>query len=358
MFGMGEMVPKLEKFVRGTIILKSVPQLPNSFLYRTAATQTISQHKRGNRRPNRHRDEMYRKARSMRNIKIELQDFEFGRRQYRQEVAPEEMRERMKKFGIAPPSSYTEKPFYISSTGTILEQYVPVEGDGKASIISFDGAKQVTDKVKGKGKTMQSVRKIRKYHDDFDPREWVSEAEEIYINAHQALASNDEDLMHRFVTEKCFPEMMFMRKRKTINWNYVKTIEPPRVVHARHAEIMSKNNLFGQLTVRFHSQQTLAIYDRFGRLIHGNENVVKDVLEYCVFEKHLSNLYGCWRLHGKIIPDWKPKSDSHGLLTYREQSVNISGAEEEEISETINKQDDDDDKPTLYDRFGKILSGK
>ena len=29
---------------------------------------------------------MYRKARSMRNIKIELQDFEFGRRQHRQEV--------------------------------------------------------------------------------------------------------------------------------------------------------------------------------------------------------------------------------------------------------------------------------
>ena len=55
MFGMGEMVPKLEKFMRGTIILKSVPQLPNNFLYRTAATQTISQHKRGNRRPNRHR---------------------------------------------------------------------------------------------------------------------------------------------------------------------------------------------------------------------------------------------------------------------------------------------------------------
>ena len=50
-----------------------------------------------------------------------------------------------------------------------------------------------------------------------------------------------------------------------------------------------------------------AYYLRFGRLIHGNENVAKDVLEYCVFEKHLSNLYGVWRLHTKIIPDWMPR---------------------------------------------------
>jgi large subunit ribosomal protein L45 len=46
---------------------------------------------------------------------------------------------------------------------------------------------------------------------------------------------------------------------------------------------------------------------RFGRLIHGSEAVAKDVLEYCVFEKHLSNVYGTWRLHAKIIPDWMPK---------------------------------------------------
>ena len=30
----------------------------------------------------------------------------------------------------------------------------------------------------------------------------------------------------------------------------------------RHGEILTKDNMFGQLTVRFHSQQTLAVYDR------------------------------------------------------------------------------------------------
>ena len=59
-------------------------------------------------------------------------------------VTPEELKERMKKIGISPPGSYQEKPTYISSTGAILDQYVPVEGDGKASVISTDGAKQVS----------------------------------------------------------------------------------------------------------------------------------------------------------------------------------------------------------------------
>lgn len=49
--------------------------------------------------------------------------------------------------------------------------------------------------------------------------------------------------------------------------------------------------------------QCLAVYDRFGRLIYGSEVLAKDVLEYVVFEKHLSNEYGLWRLHAKIIPE-------------------------------------------------------
>lgn len=50
--------------------------------------------------------------------------------------------------------------------------------------------------------------------------------------------------------------------------------------------------------------QILAVYDRFGRLIQGSEILRKDVLEYIVFEKHLANEYGAWRIHGKIIPSW------------------------------------------------------
>lgn len=41
--------------------------------------------------------------------------------------------------------------------------------------------------------------------------------------------------------------------------------------------------------------------------MHGSEILAKDVLEYVVFEKHISNEYGTWRLHAKIIPEWAPQ---------------------------------------------------
>ena len=131
--------------------------------------------------------------------------------------------------------------------------------------MSVKGGKQLVDKGKGKGKTMMSIRKIRSYEEDFDARTFVDTAQEIYIAAHRALADGEDELLHKFATEKAYPEMMHMAKRKTIRWNFIKSLEPPRVVHARHAEIISKENMFGQVTVRFHSQQTLAVYDRSAR---------------------------------------------------------------------------------------------
>jgi large subunit ribosomal protein L45 len=59
----------------------------------------------------------------------------------------------------------------------------------------------------------------------------------------------------------------------------------------------------------------LAIYDRFGRLIHGNPVVAKDVLEYVVFENFLTSSYGKWRMHAKIIPDWLRRDRPASLLT-------------------------------------------
>lgn len=321
-----------------------------------SGTKTIPSWRRHGPRPNRHINPLFRKERAWKIQKIELMDFEFDRRRAKGEVTPEEVKEKMKKLGIQPPTPFMERPIYISSMGAVVDEYVPPEGDGRASLVSTEKAVQIADAVKGKGKSMMSVRKIRKYEEDFDPKEWVEEAQEIYLNAHRALADQDEDKLHQFATEKAYPEMMNMVKRKTVKWNFVKSLEPPRVVHVRHAEVMDKENLFGQLTVRFHTQQTLAVYDRFGRLIHGSETVAKDVLEYVVFEKHLANLYGTWRLHAKIIPDWMPAREP-GRLTYL---VPKEKPKEETKREKSVKEEEKDSGETesIYDRFGRIMRGK
>lgn len=42
---------------------------------------------------------------------------------------------------------------------------------------------------------------------------------------------------------------------KTFKWNFVRSIEPPRVVHVRVTDMMSKENLYAQVTVRLFTQQ-------------------------------------------------------------------------------------------------------
>lgn len=49
--------------------------------------------------------------------------------------------------------------------------------------------------------------------------------------------------------------MMHNLDSKTLRWSFIKSIEPPRVVHARVTDIITQDNLFAQLTVRFHTQQ-------------------------------------------------------------------------------------------------------
>lgn len=50
--------------------------------------------------------------------------------------------------------------------------------------------------------------------------------------------------------------------------------------------------------------------------MHGSEIIAKDVLEYIVFEKHIANEYGTWRIHEKIIPDWLPPKEP-SFITYK-----------------------------------------
>lgn len=129
---------------------------------------------------------------------------------------------------------------------------------------------------------------------------------------------------------------------KTIRWQYVRNIELPRAVHVKVKQLAEKNNYYAQITVRFHSQQLLAIYDRFGRLMYGSEAVLKDVLEYVVFEQHLNYHYGSWRLHAKIVPDWLP-SKTPVTRTFRKPSFTSESEEERLEREKKIAQADADD---------------
>ncbi|XP_073464371.1 large ribosomal subunit protein mL45 isoform X2 [Aquarana catesbeiana] len=220
----------------------------------------------------------------------------------------EEMAKKAKAAGIIVPEEIMERPINVSCTAGIFDPYVPPEGDARLSTLSKEGLKQRTQQLKQTAASHLAIRKVKDYDEDFSTKTFPEKAQEIFIAAHNHLTLFDRHKLHSLVTERCYPEMVRGNRYRTIHWSFVASLEPSRIVQVRCPEMVSKGNLYGQVTVRMHSKQTLIIYDRFGRVECGKDKP-RDVLEYVVFERHLVNPYGAWRMHGKIVPAWAPPKD-------------------------------------------------
>ncbi|XP_008416901.1 large ribosomal subunit protein mL45 [Poecilia reticulata] len=211
--------------------------------------------------------------------------------------------------GIVFRQQYLERSINIACSAGVFDPYIPPEGDARLSALSKEGLKQRTEQIRQSAASQLAIRKIKEHDSQFSTKTFAEQAQEIFVEAHNSLTHFNKEKLHSLVTERCYPEMTRGNRYKTIRWRFVESLEPPRVVHVRCPDMVTKGNLYGQVTVRMHSKQTLAIYDRFGRLMLGSEEQPKDVLEYLVIERHLVNPYGRWRLHGKIVPSWAPPKD-------------------------------------------------
>ncbi|XP_043482437.1 probable 39S ribosomal protein L45, mitochondrial [Leptopilina heterotoma] len=279
-------------------LIKAIQKTPTCFI---APTQVeIIRNRMG-----KHWVPKFKKQRYEKVIKVELPDRK--RLNNSNDFTEEEQRSYMKKFGIKPYRTDFEKGIVMNCTSDIFEAYVPPEGDGKFSVASKTGFQQTATTIGKKTTSMLSIRKIRSYIEEFSQEAFAEEARDIYIKAHTALAEKDFDNLTDHVTEKAYMAMTHNIKNKQIRWKFIESLEPARLVRARHQG--ANDQMYAQVTVRFHTKQSLAVYDRFGRLMHGSEFVGKDVLEYIVFERFLTHTYGSWRLHAKIIPPWHPERE-------------------------------------------------
>ncbi|BHF59672.1 39S ribosomal protein L45, mitochondrial [Sparganum proliferum] len=188
----------------------------------------------------------------------------------------------------------------------IFDEYVPPEGDGKTSLLSTEGLTEKKDLLSKKAKSMRAMRRISKHQPTFSTAAFPNEADAIYKEANLLLPRyfDNESRLLELLTEKAFVEMTDGLRLRTLHWQFKGSLEPPRVVSMRTEEAIGKDNIFAQVTVRFLTQQVLAIYDRFGRLLFGHPTSPVDVLEYIVFENHITDAFGQWRIHGKIVPPW------------------------------------------------------
>ncbi|NWT79760.1 RM45 protein, partial [Lanius ludovicianus] len=190
----------------------------------------------------------------------------------------------------------------------IMDPYLPPEGDARLTSLSREGLKQQMQKLRQTAVSQLAYEFVGGKAGTCGGKAGIW-GEKAGICGGKSRNFFNKQKLHSLVTERCYPDMVHGNRYKTIHWRFLESLEPPRVVHVRCDSVMNRGNLYGQVTVRMHSRQILAIYDRFGRLMHGGEEIPKDVLEYVVFERYLVNPYGRWRMHGKIIPEWAPPKD-------------------------------------------------
>ena len=77
--------------------------------------------------------------------------------------------------------------------------------------------------------------------------------------------------------------------------------------------------------------------------MYGDPKLAKSVVEYVIFEKWISDTYGRWRIHGKVIPDWMEPRDSL-IKTYRVPNFGPLPPEEpDDKDKSLKKKEDDDD---------------
>lgn len=71
----------------------------------------------------------------------------------------------------------------------------------------------------------------------------------------QFFFSQDQEELSEFTTEKANEEMLDNVKLMTIKWSFIESLEPPKIVRVRTFPIITENNLYSQVTVRFHTKQ-------------------------------------------------------------------------------------------------------
>lgn len=271
---------------------------------------------------NRHRDPKYRRERGRKLWKIELPDFDKERLKEKTgiNISPDESRAKMKEKGIAPPNLWSERELFYPCSITTIEPYKPAENEGISSNLMGKLKKPVASGI-GLVKNRRALASIKTYEgEDFDLTTFASQSVDIYKKAHQAIASKDEMNVFNYITEHCFPMMTTGLDFHTVNWKFLDILSPPVAVQVRVGDLVSKTNKFAQITVRMHSKQMLAIYDRHGRLVFGSPTDVKEVYEYIVYEKFLANEYGSWRLHDRMRPGSSPSYRDMISKTYRVES--------------------------------------
>ncbi|CAJ0937523.1 unnamed protein product, partial [Mesorhabditis belari] len=253
----------------------------------------------------------FRKLRGKKTILMDLPDHE--EQKELDSLPPDRLRIELLKKGINPykdisPRVWQEAQTTTSSFYAVIDPYVTLEeklpfwtnqpiDNGKAKF------KELTQAGLHRWHTYRNgTRRIKNKEGfaSFSKKTFGPTAEHVYVEAHKALMARNRPELLKLITEHAFQKMWPDVDEGSIKWELVEVLEPHQVVSVRCSDMpYQSGNDIAQVTVRMHTKQKLALYDRFGKLILGSETQPREVVEYVVFENHIAVVDGTWRLHDK-----------------------------------------------------------
>ncbi|XP_068749732.1 large ribosomal subunit protein mL45-like isoform X1 [Montipora capricornis] len=204
-----------------------------------------------------------------------------------------------------------DRPMFIDSPGMIFSDYLPIR---RFFFFTPAGLKERWNAFKNGLWTIYSLAHVKKHCKPFKLKEFAKDAQDLYIEVNNAVMRKDKQRLQDLATSSTYLSLRkeFFIPDKNIHWRFVSAVSRPKVVHVRANPVEEKTNVFAQATVRIHSKQVFAIKDKHGRHVKGSDKQVKEVVDYVVFERHLTNKYGKWRVCGKLFPQplrQKPSSE-------------------------------------------------
>uniref|UniRef100_A0A0N4ZV19 Large ribosomal subunit protein mL45 n=1 Tax=Parastrongyloides trichosuri TaxID=131310 RepID=A0A0N4ZV19_PARTI len=268
---------------------------------------------------NTHKNErMFRRLRGQKTMVLDLPDD--AKIRYQQSLSPDEMRRDMLKDGINPykeigPRQWEENQITLQSHYGTLDPFVPPEQPLPLHSLLVPGEQFKTKGTELKNRVLHrfhnwrhGVRNIRKKegHENFDAKKFaVNDALNIYTKAYESMMTRDTKEICNYVTEHAFSKLWPDVQNGSIFFELVEEVKKPELVSVRCADNPHQSgNAIAQIVVKLHTKQKIAVYDRYGQLILGSKDKIKDVQEFIVFENHISDLDGKWRLHDKVYPSW------------------------------------------------------
>ncbi|KAI8923516.1 hypothetical protein BC831DRAFT_514174 [Entophlyctis helioformis] len=152
-----------------------------------------------------------------------------------------------------------------------------------------------------------SVYQVRTTVKGWKPGPFGLETQRMYIEMNKAFAKGDKNELSKYVSDgmlaKLNPEIKSMQRLGEYVWEAHGAATRPHVVHLATAKVALENGeqRLSQVTVRLDVKQSMAIYKN-GKLIGGNPNEHKTIVEYVVMEKWLDGRWAetNWKIAGKI----------------------------------------------------------